>query len=245
MASTPTASGRPGDWIHAYTRDFSERRVPAPVHARHAGRVRLLHPGAERGALREAALVEAAAAAFPPVHGRLHAATATGPASALLLRALRRAARRSESVSRVRFRARPVRHALLSGWPARFPIWAPGTFTLMLGFLLVNLLVILEVADRLSLKGELEVAREIQLAMLPRGTYVGGRHRDLRHDAAGEHGRRRFLRRAAAARRAGHRRARRRGRQGQPCGTADGVAARRAAHARGRAARGSGAGRDG
>jgi serine phosphatase RsbU (regulator of sigma subunit) len=54
------------------------------------------------------------------------------------------------------------------------PIWAPGTFTLMLGFLLVNLLVILEVADRLSLKGELEVAREIQLAMLPRGTYSSG-----------------------------------------------------------------------
>ena len=30
---------------------------------------------------------------------------------------------------------------------------------------------LLEVADRLSLKGELEVAREIQLAMLPKGTY--------------------------------------------------------------------------
>jgi sigma-B regulation protein RsbU (phosphoserine phosphatase) len=34
--------------------------------------------------------------------------------------------------------------------------------------------VLLEVADRLSLKGELEVAREIQLAMLPRGTYSAG-----------------------------------------------------------------------
>src|SRR4030095_13955794 len=45
---------------------------------------------------------------------------------------------------------------------------------LMLCFLLVNLLVILEVADRLSLKGELEVAREIQLALLPRGTYATG-----------------------------------------------------------------------
>jgi phosphoserine phosphatase RsbU/P len=30
---------------------------------------------------------------------------------------------------------------------------------------------LLEVADRLTLKGELEIAREIQLAMLPRGTY--------------------------------------------------------------------------
>ena len=36
---------------------------------------------------------------------------------------------------------------------------------------MVNLLMLLEVADRLTLKGELEIAREIQLAMLPRGTY--------------------------------------------------------------------------
>ena len=39
---------------------------------------------------------------------------------------------------------------------------------------MVNLLVLLEVADRLSLKGELEVAREIQLAMLPSGTATSG-----------------------------------------------------------------------
>lgn len=52
------------------------------------------------------------------------------------------------------------------------PVWADGTFSLLVSFLLVNLLVLLEVADRLSLKGELEVAREIQLAMLPRGTYT-------------------------------------------------------------------------
>jgi sigma-B regulation protein RsbU (phosphoserine phosphatase) len=53
------------------------------------------------------------------------------------------------------------------------PIWADGTFAVILSFLLINLLVLLEVADRLSLKGELEVAREIQLAMLPSGTYRG------------------------------------------------------------------------
>ncbi len=52
------------------------------------------------------------------------------------------------------------------------PSWAEGTFALLVSFLLVNLLVLLEVADRLSLKGELEVAREIQLAMLPRGTWT-------------------------------------------------------------------------
>ena len=54
------------------------------------------------------------------------------------------------------------------------PVWANGTFTLVLSLILVNLLVLLEVAERLSLKGELEVAREIQLALLPRGTFTAG-----------------------------------------------------------------------
>jgi phosphoserine phosphatase RsbU/P len=51
------------------------------------------------------------------------------------------------------------------------PVWTDGTFALLVAFLLLNLLVLLEVADRLSLKNDLEVAREIQLAMLPHGTY--------------------------------------------------------------------------
>ena len=54
------------------------------------------------------------------------------------------------------------------------PVWADGTLALIISLFLVNLLVLLEVADRLTLKGELEVAREIQLAMLPRGTYTVG-----------------------------------------------------------------------
>ncbi len=54
------------------------------------------------------------------------------------------------------------------------PQWADGTFALLVSFILVNLLLLVEVADRLSLKGELEVAREIQLAMLPTGTYAAG-----------------------------------------------------------------------
>lgn len=54
------------------------------------------------------------------------------------------------------------------------PQWADGTLALLVSLVLVNLLVLLEVADRLSLKGELEVAREIQLAMLPTGTYSAG-----------------------------------------------------------------------
>jgi serine phosphatase RsbU (regulator of sigma subunit) len=48
------------------------------------------------------------------------------------------------------------------------PAFAPGTLWLLTGFLLVNLLVLLEVADRLSLKNDLEIAREIQQSMLPR-----------------------------------------------------------------------------
>jgi serine phosphatase RsbU (regulator of sigma subunit) len=56
--------------------------------------------------------------------------------------------------------------------PMFLPAWADGTFALLVSLFLVNLLVLLEVADRLSLKGELEVAREIQLAMLPRGTFA-------------------------------------------------------------------------
>jgi len=51
------------------------------------------------------------------------------------------------------------------------PAFAPGTLWLLTGFLLVNLLVLLEVADRLSLKNDLEIAREIQQAMLPRGEF--------------------------------------------------------------------------
>jgi len=54
------------------------------------------------------------------------------------------------------------------------PRWADGTFALLISIILINLLLLLEVADRLSLKGELEVAREIQLAMLPTGTYTAG-----------------------------------------------------------------------
>ena len=54
------------------------------------------------------------------------------------------------------------------------PHWADGTLAVLISIILVNLLLLLEVADRLSLKGELEVAREIQLAMLPTGTCTVG-----------------------------------------------------------------------
>jgi phosphoserine phosphatase RsbU/P len=49
--------------------------------------------------------------------------------------------------------------------------WPSGTMWLAGGFLVLNLLILLEVADRLTLKRDLEVAREIQQAMLPRELY--------------------------------------------------------------------------
>ncbi len=47
------------------------------------------------------------------------------------------------------------------------PRWVDGTVWLIVGFVGLNLLILMEVADRLSLKGDLEIARDIQLAMLP------------------------------------------------------------------------------
>lgn len=60
-------------------------------------------------------------------------------------------------------------HFISVGVPG--PVFAEGTVWLLVGFLLMNLLVLLEVADRLSLKRDLEVAREIQQAMLPDGMW--------------------------------------------------------------------------
>jgi serine phosphatase RsbU (regulator of sigma subunit) len=51
------------------------------------------------------------------------------------------------------------------------PLFREGTWSLFLAFALMNLLVLLEVADRLSLKNDLEIAREIQQAMLPKEPY--------------------------------------------------------------------------
>jgi sigma-B regulation protein RsbU (phosphoserine phosphatase) len=52
------------------------------------------------------------------------------------------------------------------------PLFQSGTWSLFLAFALMNLLVLLEVADRLSLKNDLEIARDIQQAMLPSGLYT-------------------------------------------------------------------------
>jgi len=52
------------------------------------------------------------------------------------------------------------------------PLFENGTWPLFFAFVLLNLLVLLEVADRLSLKNDLEIARDIQQAMLPSGLYT-------------------------------------------------------------------------
>jgi serine phosphatase RsbU (regulator of sigma subunit) len=52
------------------------------------------------------------------------------------------------------------------------PLFQQGTWSLFFAFALMNLLVLLEVADRLSLKNDLEIARDIQQAMLPEGLFT-------------------------------------------------------------------------
>lgn len=52
--------------------------------------------------------------------------------------------------------------------------WPNGTFWLLAAFVATNLLVLLEVAERLTLKRDLEVARDIQMTMLPREMVTGG-----------------------------------------------------------------------
>lgn len=51
-------------------------------------------------------------------------------------------------------------------------VWADGTGWLLAGFLLANLLILLEVTDRLGLKNDLEIARDIQRAMLPQEPFA-------------------------------------------------------------------------
>lgn len=63
-------------------------------------------------------------------------------------------------------------------WPFTLHLWLPqwvsGTSWMVLAFLAIHLLVLMEVADRLSLKSDLEIARDIQLAMLPEGEHTAG-----------------------------------------------------------------------
>ena len=146
---------------------------------------------------------------------RLHDAAVAGAPRAVCVWRRRRCSSACCSCSAA---SAPVKVLLVSVLGVRVPAPAVGRRArcgCSSAFALINLLVLMEVADRLSLKGDLEIARDIQLAMLPGGLHQRGRRRRLRRDAAGEHRRRRLLRHPAAARRPAGPRARRRRRQGQ------------------------------
>ena len=64
-----------------------------------------------------------------------------------------------------------VRMPFIGGLGVLGPRFSDGTWSLLFAFALMNLLVLLEVADRLSLKNDLEIARDIQQAMLPSGVF--------------------------------------------------------------------------
>jgi phosphoserine phosphatase RsbU/P len=66
---------------------------------------------------------------------------------------------------------RLVRLPFIGGVFTVGPKFQEGTWSLLIAFGLMNLLVLLEVADRLSLKNDLEIARDIQQAMLPSGVH--------------------------------------------------------------------------
>ncbi len=57
-------------------------------------------------------------------------------------------------------------------FPLLMPEWPAGMGWIILSLVALNLLVLLEVFERLSLKNDLEIARDIQKAMLPRGLYA-------------------------------------------------------------------------
>ena len=59
-------------------------------------------------------------------------------------------------------------------FPLPAPEWPAGTAWLILSILGLTFLILLEVFERLSLKNDLEIARDIQQAMLPRGLYSSG-----------------------------------------------------------------------
>jgi hypothetical protein len=59
-------------------------------------------------------------------------------------------------------------------FPLPAPEWPRGTAWFLLSIAGLAFLIVLEVFERLSLKNDLEIARDIQQAMLPRGLYSSG-----------------------------------------------------------------------
>ncbi len=170
MPTQSSASDRAREWFHTYTRDLSsddiqrlftdDTRDAYDYFARGIDEDELSKlPWWQRAALRFRRVFVAFTLRLPPARRALYFAALVIAILGLL--------RLFQGFARV---------LIPLGTPffqvgVFLPVWAPGTFALIVSLVLVNLLVLLEVADRLSLKGELEVAREIQLALLPRGTY--------------------------------------------------------------------------
>jgi serine phosphatase RsbU (regulator of sigma subunit) len=173
MAPTPSAADRAREWFHTYTRDLSrddlerlfthDTRDAYDFYARGLDEEELASlPWWKRVALRSRQVFVAFTLKLPPARRAVYF-------GALIIALL--------GVIRLFRGFAPV--PVPVGIPffhvgIVMPVWADGTAALIVSLVLVNLLVLLEVAERLSLKGELEIAREIQLALLPRGTYSAG-----------------------------------------------------------------------
>ena len=173
MGSTPSTTDRAREWFHTYTRDLSredlerlfthDTRDAYDFFARGLDEEELAAlPWWKRTGLRVRKVFVAFTLKLPPARRAIYF-------SALVL-ALLGMIKLFQGFATV---AVPVGIPFLHVGIV-LPVWADGTFALIISLVLVNLLVLLEVAERLSLKGELEIAREIQLALLPRGTYATG-----------------------------------------------------------------------
>jgi serine phosphatase RsbU (regulator of sigma subunit) len=169
----PSGAGRAREWFDTYTRDLSpedlqrlfthDTRDAYKFFSRGLDEEQVNRlPWLKRLAVRSRQLFVAFTLKLPPARRALY----LGALAVALLGILKLF--RGFAVVDVPFGTPFFQISLL------LPAWADGTFALVVSLLMVNLLVLLEVADRLSLKGELEVAREIQLAMLPSGTYAAG-----------------------------------------------------------------------
>jgi serine phosphatase RsbU (regulator of sigma subunit) len=173
MTTSPSAADRARDWIHTYTRDLSredlqrlftdDTRDAYDFFARGLDEEQLATlPWWKRVALRFRQVFVAFTLKLPAARRAVYF-VALGIALIGVIKLFRGIAPVYLPIGTPFFQL-----ALL------MPVWADGTFALLLSLVLVNLLMLLEVAERLSLKGELEIAREIQLALLPRGTYTSG-----------------------------------------------------------------------
>lgn len=173
MATSPSAADRAREWIHTYTRDLSREDLQRLFTDDTKDAYEFFTRGLDEEELASESWWKRAMLRFRQVF----------VAFTLKLPAARRAvyfvALAIALIGIVKLFQGFAPVAVPLGTPffqiaLLLPVWADGTFALIVSLVLVNLLMLLEVAERLSLKGELEIAREIQLALLPRGTFASG-----------------------------------------------------------------------